>query len=1005
MALNFLLKRSGTANKRPDPASMALGELDLNYDSVSGGVFYKDSAGDVVKVGSAQVSATAPNATPAGSAGNSDGEFWYDTANSELKLWDGTAWISTGGGSGVAGVTGTAPVSVDNIDPANPVIGVDAASTLASGVVQLNDSTSSTSITEAATANAVKNAYDAGIQGQTDAAAAQATADAAMPKSGGTFDGNVTFASGVAGGTILAFGNLVPGSGYSDGLYGGVPLDGGTGTGAIANVSVNDGEVIAVILDDGGTGYTVGDVLTAFAPTLDPWSIEVDSVTAGSIRTVTLNSETEVNGSFTFNTSPTFPAGVDIGTAEQVTYDNAVSGLTATDVQGAIDEVAATADAAVPDASYTALGDILSGTGAGTYAALALGADTNVLTVDSTCPGGLKWAAGGGGGGTPEATPTTLGTLYGCSGVLANNASVGLNALCAPTTGCLNVAVGVDAARPLTTGRCNTAVGHQAMASVLSSRNNVALGYQALCTAQSGNSNVAVGMCSLFSSVFGYSNVAVGCCAGFALDAGAENTLIGDGAGSLITTGNRNVVIGSRVEVADGTASEQLAIGFNFNRWLTGDSNYAIKPGNGVIDCAGSCGTVGQVLMSTGSNAICWGTAGGGSGTVTSITAGAGLTGGTITTSGTIDINFTEVLSPGEFTASGQLLAGTGTGTYTALAVGSDTQVLTADSTCTGGVKWAAAGGAAPSPATPTVAGIVKGLTSDTSLVAALGTCAYSGLIASAPSNSNVAIGYWAMRSSSGTTVNSIAIGPLAMGSSVGASNNVAIGNSTLCQVQTLNNVAVGNSALRFMTTGACNVALGAGTGGDLDSGSNNTFVGFCAGQFVFSGSRNTWIGSLAGTTTMGETSNNTVLIGACSVLSAANVCNQVGIFNGSVHARFTGAASAWTFASDVRDKENVADLALGLDFVNRVQPRTFTWNMRGSDVDQGKLSAGFIAQELQSLSEEFNADYLELVDTSDVDRYTVAKSNLIPILVKAIQELSERNDLLEARMATLEGN
>ena len=706
MALNFLLKRSGTANKRPDPASMALGELDLNYDAETGGVFYKDSNGDVVKVGSAQVSATAPNATPAGSAGNSTGEFWYDTANSELKLWDGTAWVSAGGG-----------------------------------------------------------------------------------------------------------------------------------------------------------------------------------------------------------------------------------------------------------------------------------------------------------GGAPEATPTTLGTLYGRSGVLADNASVGLNALCAPTTGCLNVAVGVDAARLLTTGRCNTAVGHQAMASVLSSRNNVALGYQALCTAQSGNSNVAVGMCSLFSSVFGYSNVAVGCCAGFALDAGAENTLIGDGAGSLITTGNRNVVIGSRVEVADGTASEQLAIGFNFNRWLTGDSNYAIKPGNGIIDCAGSCGTAGQVLMSTGSNAVCWGTAGGGgSGTVTSITAGAGLTGGTITTSGTIDINFTEVLSPAEFTASGQLLVGTGDATYTALAVGSDTQVLTADSTCTGGVKWAAAGGGA-SAATPTVAGIVKGLTSDTSLVTALGTCAYSGLIASAPSNSNVAIGYWAMRSSSGATVNSIAIGPLAMGSSIGASNNVAIGNSTLCQVQTLNNVAVGNSALRYMTTGACNVALGAGTGGDLDSGSNNTFVGFCAGQFVFSGSRNTWIGSLAGTTTMGETSNNTVLIGACSVLSAANVCNQVGIYNGSVHARFTGAASAWTFASDVRDKENVTDLALGLDFVNLVQPRTFTWNMRGSDVDQGKLSAGFIAQELQSLSEDFNADYLELVDTSDTDRYTVAKSNLIPVLVKAIQELSERNDLLEARIATLEGN
>ena len=416
-------------------------------------------------------------------------------------------------------------------------------------------------------------------------------------------------------------------------------------------------------------------------------------------------------------------------------------------------------------------------------------------------------------------------------------------------------------------------------------------------------------------------------------------------------------------------------------------------------------GADGQALTacSACTEGVTWAAAGGGgSGTVTSITAGTGLTGGTITDTGTVGLDTACVIQPTVITAKGDLITGTASSTPTALGVGTNGQVLTACSTCASGLTWAAGGG---SPATPTVAGTVKGLTSDTSLVAALGTCAYSGLIASAPSNSNVAIGSWAMRSSSGTTLNSIAVGALAMGSSVGAINNVAIGNSALCQVRGLNNVGVGGSALRYMSTGACNVALGANTGSDLDSGCNNTFVGFCAGQFVFSGSRNTWIGSLAGTTTAGETSNSTVLIGACSVLSAANVCNQVGIYNGSVHARFTGAASAWTFASDVRDKENVADLALGLDFVNRVQPRTFTWNMRGSDVDQGKLSAGFIAQELQSLSEDFNADYLELVDTSDTDRYTVAKSNLIPVLVKAIQELSERNDLLEARIATLEGN
>jgi len=74
---------------------MALGELDLNYDATTGGVFYKDSNGDVVKVGSAQVSATAPNATPAGSAGNSTGEFWLNTNTGVLNIWDGSAWVAS----------------------------------------------------------------------------------------------------------------------------------------------------------------------------------------------------------------------------------------------------------------------------------------------------------------------------------------------------------------------------------------------------------------------------------------------------------------------------------------------------------------------------------------------------------------------------------------------------------------------------------------------------------------------------------------------------------------------------------------------------------------------------------------------------------------------------------------------------------------------------------------------------------------------------------------------
>lgn len=50
--------------------------------------------------------------------------------------------------------------------------------------------------------------------------------------------------------------------------------------------------------------------------------------------------------------------------------------------------------------------------------------------------------------------------------------------------------------------------------------------------------------------------------------------------------------------------------------------------------------------------------------------------------------NDSAVIHRSDFTAKGSLLSGTGSGTYTSLAIGSDTQLLAADSTQTTGLKW-----------------------------------------------------------------------------------------------------------------------------------------------------------------------------------------------------------------------------------------------------------------------------------------------------------------------------
>jgi hypothetical protein len=87
--------RSSTANKRPT-TSIADGQLAINTNTASPGLFFKDSAGTgIVKVGPVHVGTTAPNSSPAGSSGNYVGEQWLDTSLSpaQMKVWNGSAWI------------------------------------------------------------------------------------------------------------------------------------------------------------------------------------------------------------------------------------------------------------------------------------------------------------------------------------------------------------------------------------------------------------------------------------------------------------------------------------------------------------------------------------------------------------------------------------------------------------------------------------------------------------------------------------------------------------------------------------------------------------------------------------------------------------------------------------------------------------------------------------------------------------------------------------------------
>lgn len=111
----------------------------------------------------------------------------------------------------------------------------------------------------------------------------------------------------------LDVGSLVGGADYVDGSYFNVPLTGGTGSDAKANITVSGGAVTSVVLVTGGTGYTVGDTLSANDADLGDsgigagFAIDVDSLVGSDAGVIdTLNSLVSgsgyVNG--TYNSVP-----------------------------------------------------------------------------------------------------------------------------------------------------------------------------------------------------------------------------------------------------------------------------------------------------------------------------------------------------------------------------------------------------------------------------------------------------------------------------------------------------------------------------------------------------------------------------------------------------------------------------------------------------------------------------------------------------------------------------
>jgi hypothetical protein len=276
---------------------------------------------------------------------------------------------------------------------------------------------------------------------------------------------------------------------------------------------------------------------------------------------------------------------------------------------------------------------------------------------------------------------------------------------------------------------------------------------------------------------------------------------------------------------------------------------------------------------------------------------------------------------------------------------------------------------------------------------------------------------------------------------------NTAIGaQSMYSAIDATDNVAVGYGALYNSTSGDYNVAVGRDALLN-SSGNRNTGVGYNAGLGIFTGAENTAVGNqsiyyqdnVSFSTGVGSAS----LISSLASLSNASAFGYDSTVTGNNQVQL-GNASTTTYVygtvqnrSDLRDKTDVRDTTLGLDFVMSLRPVDYKWDMRDfyrpappvrpedptdeqamadfkTEVAAWRETAklanithdgskkrtryhhGFIAQEVMALNAEFGGIQDHKIAGGE-DVLSLGYDEMIAPLVKAIQELKAEFDAYKA--------
>jgi len=315
----------------------------------------------------------------------------------------------------------------------------------------------------------------------------------------------------------------------------------------------------------------------------------------------------------------------------------------------------------------------------------------------------------------------------------------------------------------------------------------------------------------------------------------------------------------------------------------------------------------------------------------------------------------------------------------------------------------------------------------------------------------NVAIGKDALFSNT-IGHNNIGVGEEALHFNENGSNNVALGqNSNKNNISGSSNVSLGLNALPANVSGSGNIAIGANAGSNSVSGNYNVFIGRWAaadnqddnerlyiengtndtpliyGEFdnrIISFDGNVGVGTESPTVPLNIVEGNNVNLGfgTGSIVIGEETGQNLAFDDNEIQARLNGIASdlflqddggnvrvggAIVHASDKRLKRDITNISYGLQDILKMRPTEYFWKGK----EQENKSLGLIAQEVDEIIKNV------VTYDKEQDKYGVSYTELIPVLIKAIQEqqliitqqsvenktINQKIDVLQQRLLTLE--